>query len=84
VDAADGDKTLSISQINRIIKAVKEGKNTSDLPQSSTKKTKRTGNALASITATVENDWWITVRELAATGYRLGPSMPSSMTIWAW
>jgi hypothetical protein len=38
VDAAYGDKTLSISQINRIIKAVKEGKTTSDLRHSNAKK----------------------------------------------
>jgi hypothetical protein len=30
VNAAYGDKALAISQINRIIKAVKEGKSTSD------------------------------------------------------
>jgi hypothetical protein len=30
VDAAYGDKTLTISKVNQIIKAVKEGKMTSD------------------------------------------------------
>jgi hypothetical protein len=43
VEAAYGDKVLSISQINRIIKAVKKGKNTSDQRHSSVKKIKRTG-----------------------------------------
>ncbi len=38
LDAAYGDKTLSISQINRIIKAVKDGKSTSDLHHSNAKK----------------------------------------------
>jgi hypothetical protein len=67
VDAAYGDKALSISQINRIIKAVKEGKNTPDQHHSSVKKTKRTGGVLASITAAVEKDQRIMVRDLAAT-----------------
>jgi hypothetical protein len=38
VDAAYGDKTLSKSQINVIIKAVKEGKNTLDQCHSNVKK----------------------------------------------
>jgi hypothetical protein len=38
VDAAYGDKTLSKSQINRIIKAVKEVKLTSDQRYSNAKK----------------------------------------------
>jgi hypothetical protein len=67
VDAAFGDKALSKSQINHIIKAVKEGKNTADQRHSSAKKTKRTGNVLASIAATVEKDRQIMVCELAAT-----------------
>jgi hypothetical protein len=46
VDTAYSDKTLSISQINEIIKALKEGKNTSDLRHSRVKKTKWTGNIL--------------------------------------
>ncbi len=66
MDAACGDKTLSISQINWIIKAVTEGKNTSDQCNSSAKKTKQTGDFLVSIAAAVENDQRITVQELAA------------------
>jgi cytochrome c-type biogenesis protein CcmH/NrfF len=38
VGAAYGDKTLSKSQINRILKAVKEGKSTSDQRYSNAKK----------------------------------------------
>jgi hypothetical protein len=38
VDAVYGDKALSISQINRLVKAVKEGKNTSHQRHSNTKK----------------------------------------------
>jgi hypothetical protein len=41
VDAAYGDKALSKSQINRIIKAVKEGKSTSDQRHSNMKKPSR-------------------------------------------
>ncbi len=67
VDAAYGDMAMSKSQINRIIKAVKEGKNTADQRHSSTKKTKRTGDVLAAIAATIEEDRRIMVRELAAT-----------------
>jgi hypothetical protein len=67
VDAAYGDTAMSKSQINRIIKAVKEGKNTADQRHSSTKKTKRTGDVLASIAAAIEEDWRKMVRELAAT-----------------
>jgi hypothetical protein len=66
VDAAYGDKSLSISQINRIIKVVKEGKTTADLCHSIPKKTRQTDNAVVSIAAAVEENRWITVRELAA------------------
>jgi hypothetical protein len=59
VDAAYRDKTLSIGQINCIIKAVTEGKNTSDQRHSSAKKTKWTSNVLASMAAVIENDWRI-------------------------
>ncbi len=52
VDAAYGDNALSISQINRIIKAVKKDKNFSDQCHSSGKKMKRVGKVLASIAAT--------------------------------
>jgi histone-lysine N-methyltransferase SETMAR len=68
VDVAYSDMAMSKSQINRIIKVVKEGKNTSDQRHSSAKKTKRTGDVLASIAAaSVEKDRRITVWELAAT-----------------
>jgi hypothetical protein len=53
VDAAYTDKSLSISQINRIIKAVKEGKTTADLRYSHPKKTRRTDDVVASIAAAV-------------------------------
>jgi hypothetical protein len=66
VDAAYGDLAMSKSQINLIIKAVKEGKNTADQRHSSTKKTKHTGVVLASIATAIEKDRRITVRELAA------------------
>ncbi len=67
VDAAYGDTAMLKSRINCIIKAVKEGKNTADQRHSSAKKTKLTGDVLASIAAAIEKDRWITVRKLAAT-----------------
>jgi hypothetical protein len=60
VNAAYVDMAMSKSQINRIIKAVKEGKTRA-------KKIKRTGDVLASIAAAVEKDRRIMIRELAAT-----------------
>jgi len=62
VDAAYGDKSLSISQINRIIKAVNDGKSTSDQSNSNSKKT-RTAQVVAD---SVEEDWRVTVCTLAA------------------
>ena len=64
VDAAYPDKKMSVSQINRIIKAVKEGKDTADQRHSSAKKTKRTADVLAAVAADVEQDRRITVRVL--------------------
>ena len=66
VDSAYGDKSLSISQINRIIKAVKEGKNTSDQRHTNGKKTTRTEDIIAAVAAAVEEDRRITVRQLAS------------------
>jgi hypothetical protein len=66
VDAAYGDKGLSVSQINRIIKAVKKRKTTADLRHSNPKKTRWTDDAVASIAAAVEENRQITVREPAA------------------
>ncbi len=63
LDATYGDKALSISQINWIIKVVKEGKNTSDQCHSGAIKMKWTS---ASNAATIENDQEVTVHELAA------------------
>jgi hypothetical protein len=84
VDAAYCNKTLSISQTNRIIKAVREEKTTSDQSNSNPKKTRQTGDIVASIAAVIENDQWITVREYAPLmTCHLGPSMPSSLMIWA-
>jgi hypothetical protein len=67
VDAAYGDKTLSISQINCIIKAIKEGKTTIDLQHSNPKQTRKTDDIMGSITAAVEENLQVTARELATT-----------------
>jgi hypothetical protein len=73
VDVAYGDMAMSKSQINRIIKAVKEGKTTADQRHSRAKKMKRTSDVLASIAAAVEKDQRIMIRELAARhGLQIG------------
>ena len=66
VDSAYGVKSLSNSQINHIIKAVKEGKNTSDQQHSNGKKMTRTADIIAAVAAAVEEDRRITVRQLAS------------------
>jgi hypothetical protein len=81
VDAAYGDKTLSISQINRIIKAVKDGKSTSDLRHSNAKKTKRTDDVVAAVAAAVETDWRLTIRELAGTLGLTFATVQSTLTV---
>jgi hypothetical protein len=60
-DAAYHDKALSISQFNRIIKAVKEGKNTPDQHHSRVKKTKRTGDIVACVAVATEKNWGVMV-----------------------
>jgi hypothetical protein len=54
---------LSVSQINHIIKAIKQGKTIADLCHSNPK---RTDDTVASIATAVEENRRITVRELAA------------------
>ncbi len=58
-------KTLSISQIYRVIKAVKEGKTTSDRDHLQPKKMKWTCNVVASTTAAVKKDQQMIVHEPA-------------------
>jgi hypothetical protein len=53
VDAAYGVKAFSKRQKNRTIKAVKEGKSTSDQHHSNEKKTKRTEDVVAAVAASV-------------------------------
>jgi DNA-binding transcriptional regulator YhcF (GntR family) len=81
VDAAYGDKTLSRSQINRRIKAVKEGKSTSDQRYSNAKKTKRTEDVVAAVAATVEQNRRLTVRELASMLDLTFATVQSALTI---
>jgi hypothetical protein len=50
----EGEKPLSVSQINVIIKAVKEGKTISVQRHSNPKKMRRTGDIVASSTAPVD------------------------------
>jgi hypothetical protein len=62
VDRVYGDKTLSNSQINRIIRAVKDGKkNNANQQHSNAKKTRRTNDFVASVATTVEEDRQATV-----------------------
>jgi hypothetical protein len=65
VDAAYRDKALIIIQINGIIKAVKEGKISSDHHHCNAKKTKKNDNIVAAVAAAIKKDWRRTVRELA-------------------
>jgi hypothetical protein len=81
VDAACGDKPLSISQINRIIKAVKDGKSTSDQRHSNAKKTKRTGNVVAAVAAAIETDQRLTIRELAVMLDLTFATVQSTLTV---
>jgi histone-lysine N-methyltransferase SETMAR len=81
VDAAYGDKALSKSQINRIIKAVKEGKLTSDQRYSNAKKTKRTEDVVAAVTTAVEKKRRLTVRELASMLDLTFATVKSALTI---
>jgi len=64
VESAYGDKAYSISEINRIRKAVKEGKNTSDHRHSNLKKTTRTTDVMAAVPAAVEDDQRVMVSTL--------------------
>jgi hypothetical protein len=66
VDSAYPDKKMSISQINRIIKVAKEGKNTADQCVSNLKKTRRTGDVVAAVAASVDQDCQVTVKTLVA------------------
>jgi histone-lysine N-methyltransferase SETMAR len=81
VDAAYGDKTLSISQINRIIKAVKEGKTTSDLRHSNAQKTKWTDDVVAAVAATIETDRRLTIREIAGMLGLTFATVQSTLTV---
>jgi hypothetical protein len=66
IDTVYGDNTLSISQINLIIKAMKEGKSFTDQRHSNTKKkTKRTNDVVAAFAA-VEKNRCLTVSELTS------------------
>jgi hypothetical protein len=66
VDATYGDNPLLISQINQIIKAVKEGKLTFDQRHSNTKQQKWTANVVAPVTITIEKNRYLKIRELAS------------------
>ena len=58
-------KSLSESQINRIIRAVKMGENTDDQRRFNAKKTVRTADLVAAVAATVESDRRLLVLAIA-------------------
>ena len=60
------DKALSRSQIYRIMKQVKAGKNTEDQRPLNAKKTVRTDTLVAAVTADIEKDRRINIQDLAS------------------
>ena len=76
VEAAYPGQGLSSSQVYRLIKCIKEGKDTTDKRGKDTTKTFRTADFIESMKAEVEADRRITVEKLA-TNYEV-----SSQTIW--
>ncbi len=66
MEAAYGDRSLSSSQIYRIIKQARAGKDTEDQRHLNPKKTVRTATLIASVAAAVAPDWCIDTRSLAA------------------
>jgi len=64
--AAYGDKALTRSQIYKIIKAVKDGENTEDQRHLNAKKTTRTLDLVAAVTAAVKEDARVSISALAA------------------
>ncbi len=67
MDAAYGDQSLSPSQIYRIIKQARAGKDSEDQNHLNPKKNVRTASLIASMATAVANDWSIDTRSLAAT-----------------
>ncbi len=65
MDLAFPDKSFSESQINRIIRAVKLGENTDDQRKFNAKKTARTAELVASVTAAIESDRQLSVSAIA-------------------
>lgn len=65
VDAAYEDKSLSLSQIYRIVKLVRAGGNAEDQRRFNPKKTARTGDLVASVAAAVSENRRLTVRAIA-------------------
>jgi hypothetical protein len=78
-EAAYGDRGLSSSQIYRMIKQAKAGKNIEDQCHLNPKKTVRTAKLIGA--AAVANDRQIDTRSLAAAH---GPSLEFLKKIWAW
>jgi RNA polymerase-interacting CarD/CdnL/TRCF family regulator len=66
VEAAYGKRSSSSSQIFRIIKQARAGKNTDNQWHLNLEKTVRTANLIASVAAVVADYWRIDTRSLAA------------------
>ena len=66
VSTVYGDKSLKKTAIYDIMKKVKEGKNTEDLRGINTPKCVRSADVIASVSAAVAADRWVTIRELAS------------------
>jgi hypothetical protein len=65
-EVAYDNKSLTRSQIYRIIKSVKDGENTEDQRPLNSKKTKRTLDLVAAVAAAVEEDAHLNIDDLAA------------------
>ena len=66
-DIAFPGQSLSESQINCIIRAVKMGENTDDQRRFNSKKTVRTADLVAAVAAAVESDRRLSVSAIAQT-----------------
>jgi hypothetical protein len=81
VDDVYGDKAFKKTQIYKILKQVKMGKNRRGFTK---QKNKMTADLIASIAAAVE-DRWVSIQDLArAMGRRMAPSVASCRASLGW
>jgi hypothetical protein len=81
IEDAYKDKTMSINQINHVIIAVREGKNTSDRCHSNHKRISRTDDVIAAVAASVEKDRRLTISGLAFSHVLTGLVIQQILTV---